>query len=275
MLPGVYLTMTGTPTQEQREIAALLYAGSGSVITGAVAVRRHRLTCAGLNLIDVLIPADEQRASTGFVRIQRTTRMPDKVHKTGGIRFAPAHRAVADAARKMTSFGDVQAVVCAALQRKRCALPLLIEELNDGPSAGSRSLRRALAEVSDGVRSTAEAGLKKLIDHSDLEKPLYNARLYTPDGDFIAKPDAWWQRAGVAGEVDSREYHMEAADYRATQMRHNRMESYGINVQHWLPSVIATESRTVLSDLRRAIAAGHARPAPARRHDGRRLIPLA
>ncbi len=37
---------------------------------------------------------------------------------------------------------------------------------------------------------------------------------------------------------------MEAADYRATQMRHNRMESYGINVQHWLPSVIATESRT-------------------------------
>jgi hypothetical protein len=260
MLPGVYMTMTGTPTQEQREIAALLYAGSGSVITGAVAVRRHRLTCAGPNLIDVLIPADEQRASTGFVRIQRTTRMPDKVHKTGGILFAPAHRAVADAARKMTSFGDVQAVVCAALQRKRCGLPLLIEELNEGPSAGSRSLRRALAEVSDGVRSTAEADLKKLIDHSDLEKPLYNPRLYTPDGDFIAKPDAWWQRAGVAGEVDSREYHMEAADYRATQMRHNRMESYGINVQHWLPSVIATESRTVLSDLRRAIAAGHARP---------------
>ena len=84
--------------------------------------------------------------------------------------------------------------------------------------------------------------------------------MYTPDGDFIAKPDAWWQRAGVAGEVDSREYHMEAADYRATQMRHNRMESYGINVQHWLPSVIETESRTVLADLRRAIAAGHARP---------------
>lgn len=260
MLPGVYLTMTGTPTQEQREIAALLYAGSGSVITGAVAVRRHHLTCAGLNLIDVLIPADEQRASTGFARIQRTTRMPDKVYKTGAITFAPAHRAVADAARKMTSFGDVQAVVCAALQRKRCALPLLIEELNEGPSAGSRFLRRALAEVSDGVRSTAEADLKKLIDYSDLEKPLYNARLYTPNGDFIAKPDAWWQRAGVAGEVDSREYHMEAADYRATQMRHNRMESYGINVQHWLPSVIATESRIVLADLRRAIAAGQARP---------------
>jgi len=137
---------------------------------------------------------------------------------------------------------------------------MLIGELNEGPSAGSRSLRMALAEVSDGVRSNAEADLRNLIDRSDLEKPLYNARLYTPDGIFIAKPDAWWQRAGVAGEVDSREYHMEAADYRATVMRHNQMERYGINVQHWLPSVIANEPRMVLSDLRMAIDSGYRRP---------------
>ena len=260
MLPGIYLAMTGVPTPEQREMAALLYAGSQSVITGAMAVRRHHLTCAGLNLIDVLIPADVRRKSTGFVRIQRTTRMPANVYRTGPIRFTAPQRAVADAARTMTRFSDVQAVVCAALQRRQCTLPLLIDELNQGPSAGSRSLRRAIAEVADGVRSTAEADLKHLIDRSDLEKPIYNAWLYTPEGVFIAKPDAWWQRAGVAGEVDSREYHVGAADYRATQMRHNRMESYGINVQHWLPSVIATESRTVLADLRGAIDSGSKRP---------------
>lgn len=260
MLPGVYLAMTGIPTPEQREAAALLYAGPQSVITGAVAVRRHHLTCAGLNLIDVLIPADVRRKSTGFVRIQRTTRMPDNIYRTGPIRFTAPQRAVADAARTMTRFSDVQAVVCAALQRRQCTLPLLIDELNQGPSAGSRSLRRAIAEAADGVRSTAEADLKNLIDRSDLEKPLYNVWLYTPEGTFIAKPDAWWQRAGVAGEVDSREYHIDAADYRATQMRHNRMESYGINVQHWLPGIIANESRTVLSDLRRAIDSGCRRP---------------
>jgi hypothetical protein len=150
--------------------------------------------------------------------------------------------------------------MAALLQRRRCTLPMLIDELNEGPSGGSRSLRMALAEVSDGVRSKAEADLRNLIDRSDLEKPLYNARLYTQDGIFIAKPDAWWQRAGVAGEVDSREYHIEAADYRATVMRHNQMERYGINVQHWLPSVIANEPRTVLSDLRMAIDSGCRRP---------------
>lgn len=43
LLPGVYQTATGTPTQAQREIAALLYAGPGSVITGSAALRHHRL----------------------------------------------------------------------------------------------------------------------------------------------------------------------------------------------------------------------------------------
>ena len=67
LLPGVYLTVTGAPTPEQRDMAALLYAGPQSVITGAVAVRRHHLTCAGLNMIDVLVPAEVRRTSTGFV----------------------------------------------------------------------------------------------------------------------------------------------------------------------------------------------------------------
>src|SRR5260221_9461963 len=31
LLPGVYLTVTGEPTREQREVAALLYAGQPSV----------------------------------------------------------------------------------------------------------------------------------------------------------------------------------------------------------------------------------------------------
>ncbi len=64
----------------------------------------------------------------------------------------------------------------------------------------------------------------------------------------------------VAGEVDSREYHMGAKDYEQTTMRHNRMEAAGIHVLHWLPSTIRAEPRTVIADLRAAIAAGRKRP---------------
>src|SRR5579859_7071724 len=76
LLPAVYLTVTGTPTADQRDVAALLYAGPRSVITGAVAVRRHNLRCAGLNVTDVLVPADSRRKSTGYVQIRRTIRLP-------------------------------------------------------------------------------------------------------------------------------------------------------------------------------------------------------
>jgi hypothetical protein len=56
LLPGVYLGVTGTVTQDQREMAALLYAGQGSMITGVTAVRRHHLRTPGPDSVDVLIP---------------------------------------------------------------------------------------------------------------------------------------------------------------------------------------------------------------------------
>jgi hypothetical protein len=260
ILPGVYLTVTGSPSQEQRETAALLYAGPQSVITGAVAVRRHNLRCAGLNILDMLVPQGNHRKSTGYVQIQRTTRMPGSLYTSGPLRFTAPVRAVADAARGMTQFSDVQALVCEAIQRGRCALEELVTELNEGPSHGARWYRMALAEVSEGVRSAAEAQLKQLIDRSDLDRPMYNADLYTLDGTFLGRPDAWFARAGVAGEVDSRQYHLAAKDYEATTTRHNRMETAGIHVLHWLPSTIKSDPRRVISDLRTAIAAGNKCP---------------
>jgi hypothetical protein len=257
ILPGVYLTVTGSVSQEQRETAALLYAGPRSVITGAVAVRRHNLLCAGLNILDVLVPTDNHRKSIGYVQIQRTTRMPGMLYTSGPLRFTAPVRAVADAARGMTRFSDVQALVCEAIQRGRCTLEELAQELQQGPSAGARWYRMALAEVSDGIRSAAEAQLKHLIDRSDLDRPVYNADLYTLDDLFLGRPDAWFARAGVAGEVDSREYHLRAKDYEATTLRHNRMEAAGIHVLHWLPSTIKAEPRRVIADLRAAIAAGN------------------
>src|SRR5215472_7597402 len=44
LIPGVYLTHAGRPADEQRDMAALLYAGPTSVLTGGAALRRHGLT---------------------------------------------------------------------------------------------------------------------------------------------------------------------------------------------------------------------------------------
>lgn len=260
ILPGVYAVTTGAVTHDQRAMAALLHAGPRSIITGAAAVRRHRLRCAGLGEIDVLVPRQVRVQSTGFVRVVHTSRMPERFYSTGPIRFAELARALGDAARGMSRLSDVRAVVAEAIQHGRCDLVSLITELNEGPSSGSRMLGVALGEIGDGIRSAAEADLRTLIGRSDLEKPIYNPELYTADGTFLGIPDAWWQRAGVAAEVDSREYHLSPADYERTVLRHNRMEAHNINLLHFLPSTLKNDSRTVLGNLRQAVESGNRRP---------------
>jgi hypothetical protein len=62
--------------------------------------------------------------------------------------------------------------------------------------------------VGDGVRSVAEDEYKDLINRARLPEPMFNARLFTADGTFIATADARWPDAGVAAEVHSREWHL-------------------------------------------------------------------
>jgi len=260
LLPGVYLAVTGTATQDQREIAALLYAGPRSLITGSAAVRRHRLHSAGPDAVDVLIPWATRRQSTGFVRVHRTRLMPERIFVTGPIRFTKPARAVADAARSLARFDEVRHVVCDAVQRRACTVAELTEELQAGPAKGANLLREALAEVGDGVRSVAEADARLLILRSDLPRPMFNARLYDEHGVFIAMVDAWWQEAGVASEVDSRAYHLGAEDQDRTTERHDRLIAHGIFPLHFSTKRIKTDGRGVVSEIRSAIAKGLARP---------------
>ncbi len=241
-------------------MAALLYAGPRSLITGSAAVRHHRLSSPGPDVVDVLIPWDRQRQSTAFVRMHRTRRMPERGYVIGKIWFAKAPRAVADAARSLTRFDDVRHIVCAAVQQRACTVAELAEELRAGPAAGTALLRGALAEIGDGVRSVAEGDLRVLILDSDLPKPMFNAQLFDANGIFIATVDDWWPEAGVAGEVDSRAYHLSAGDQDRTTERHDRLIAHGIFPLHFPPKRIKTDPAGIISDIRSAIEEGRRRP---------------
>lgn len=261
ILPGVYSVETGTVTPDQRQMAALLYAGPASVLTGAAAVRRHRLDCAGGNDVEVLVPVKSQVTGHGYVHVHRTARMPDSFLSTRRIRYAPLPRAAGDAARAMRKPEDVRALVSEVLHRSRdCGVNDLIEELEQGPHAGSAQLRAAISEVSEGIRSEAERDLKFCVDGSRLPTPLYNARLYLPDGTFLAMTDAWWPRAGVAGEVDSLSHHILAQDHEDTTARRNRMEAADIRVLQFLPKDIKPNWPTHFQQLQKAIESGMKRP---------------
>lgn len=256
LLPGVYVTVTGSVTRDQREMAALLYAGPESLITGVAAVRRHRLRQPEADVVDLLVPWSQKRQSIAYVRVHRSRRMPERMYVTGKVRYAEATRAVADAARSMTRFDDVRAVVCEAVQRRACFVDDLVAELEAGPSAGSALLRAALAEVADGVRSVAEADFRTLVLSSDLPKPVFNARLIDVDGTLIAVTDAWWQEAGVAAEIDSRAYHLAAADQDRTTDRHDKLTAHGILALHFSPRRVKDDPAGILREIRQAIGKG-------------------
>jgi hypothetical protein len=212
LLPGVYIAETGTPTLIQQEMAAMLYAGKGSVITGPAALRHHNIRGASAELIDVLMPTSRVRHDAGIVRLHRTTRMPNKIWELGPLRYAPPPRAVADTVRGLGSLRDVRAIVADAVQRGSCQLQQLVTELASGPTVGSALFREALTDVADGIRSTAEGDLKDLLARSRLPMPLFNPMVFAGE-EFLAKPDAWWAELGVAVEVDSREWHMSPEDH--------------------------------------------------------------
>ena len=187
--------------------------------------------------------------------------MPDSVVSTGEITFVPLVRAVGDAARLMVKPDHAKALVCEAVQKGRCSLEDLIAEWKVGPAIGSRIFRVALAELGNDIRSAAEGDLKARIERSDLEKPLYNARLYLPDGTFLGMVDGWWPRAGVGLEVDSRQYHMSREEYSQTTHRHNRIEAAGARLLHVLPADIKEKWKpTIYESIRDAIASGNRRP---------------
>jgi hypothetical protein len=259
LLPGIYLVHGGNLTAAQREIAALLHAGDESVLTGPAALFRFGFRVPYADLVDVLIPFAAKRQSSGFVRVHRTTRVPDQPVVLNGVRWAPAARAVADTARVQPDRKLVRALVAEAVQQRHCTVSDLVAELRRGPGAGSGALRAALAEVADGVRSVAEGDLRRLVKRHRLPDPQYNVDLFGGNV-FLARPDAWWAEAGVAVEVDSREWHLLPRDWERTMARHNLMSAHGIIVVHFTPRRIRSESAAVAAELRAAIDAGLRRP---------------
>jgi len=259
LLPGVYLTATGNPSRDQREIAALSYAGESSLITGLSALRQLGIRVPDCDQVTVLVPAGRKVRSISFVTIWPTIRMPDREMVNGVIRFALPDRAAADAARELTSQQAIRSVVANAVQRRWCSVDGLASELRHGPQRGSGPLRRVLAEVASGVRSVPEADLRKLLNNAGIPEPLFNAKVYS-GREFIARPDAWWPTAGVAVEVDSKEWHLSPDDWQQTMSRHARMSAHGIIVLHFTPRQIRDESDWVIAQIRSALDAGRGRP---------------
>jgi len=261
LLPGVVLLHDGPPSRRQRLRAALLYCGSASLVTGLAACQLRGIRTVRTPTVHVAVPAGRQVRSAEFIIVERTTRLPARM-LAQGVPCTPPERAVLDAARRLGSLDAVRDLLADAVQGRHCTVAALRTEIDRGSRRGTAVARIVLAQISDGVRSVAEADARVLWRRTGLPPLAWNATVTDAHGRFIAVPDGWADDVAMAWEIDSYAFHLSPAAYRKTLDRHSRMTSSGIVVVHTLPARIRKEPATVRAELRGAYEAAARRPRP-------------
>lgn len=262
LLPGIVKLDPSEPTDEQRVTAALLRGGKGSMVTGLWSAAHQGLRrIPDPTSVHILVPEPRRVTSTGFVVVERTTRLPEPLIRDG-VPCAPIHRAVLDAARRMRDFDVIRAMLAEAIQRRRCTPQALECELERGCQRGTALPRRAMMELLGGAQSVAEGDAFWLWKRAGLPECERNVPVFDANGGYIATPDAWVDEVAFAWEVDSREFHFELEGYAATLARNARYAAAGIVVVQTLPSRIRNEPDAVIAELRDAFEAARRRPRP-------------
>ncbi len=265
------LLRTGVPTRRQLVEGALLYGGDTAVVTGLESCRRQGLKRDAKpgEPVHLLLPAHLKTMSSGYVLMERTTRMPATV-RAGGLAMAPVARAVLDACRRLTELAPIRALLAEAVQQLRVDPAELSAELENGSDRGSALPREALAEISRGARSAAEAEAMALWRRTGLPEPIWNPVVHDEQGRYLATPDAWLDDVALAWEIDSCEFHFGQPGYTATLARNNRYTAAGVAFVQTVPSRLRREPGAVAGDLVAAYRAAAARPRPPVRLLGRR-----
>lgn len=285
LLPRVYLLQTGPPDHRQRALAAVLYAaepgsdplsGDTAALTGGAALALLGIREAPYGPADVLIRATRRLSGTPEVRPLPTSRWPRTITVSGIPSTRPV-RAAADFAARCEAPERIRSVLAQVVQSGWCHPQDLHAELRAARLLHRPAIREAAAELVAGVRSIAEARARDTLTATGLPTPLWNARLYTPDGVFLASPDAYWPDEGVALEIDSAEYHYTRDSWHATLRRRLRLESHGILVVSATPSMIRDTPAEVVAALTTLLTLATDRPTPptalARGHQQLPLFP--
>ena len=265
-LPAVYVLHRGTLTPDERIWAASAYAGSDGMFTGLLALHLHGLhnvrPPGGDADLHLLIPYAQQTQSAAFVVLERTRRLPEPLIR-GGHRVAPVARAIFDAGRRTPNRQMTRAFTLEAIQRKLVTVEQVREEIKHGQRQWTAVLRDVVGEAEDGVLSVPEAELRTLVEGTNLPRPLWNPRLETPSGEFIAEPDGYLEEVGLAMEVDSRKYHFTDSDhYAKTWRRHARYAEHGITVLRIMPADIRKSPTSVLKTIHATVNTLRGRPLP-------------
>lgn len=269
-LPGIVLLFSGKPTRRQAVLAAVLLGGPEALVTGLEACRRHGLRRGPARPRDerepteevhLLVPHHRQVRSVGYVHVERTTLLPERVLRSA-VPLAPLPRACIDAVRRLRLEGEITELLSDAVQRRLCTVSDLYRQLEASSRRHTAVPRRVLGAVADGVRSAAELAAKRMWSSTGLPSPMWNVDIYTEDGVFLGKADCWLDDVAMVWEIESSEWHMSPEDHDRTVERAARFTAAGAVYTASKPKKIRTDPIGVARVLRATYEQASARPRP-------------
>jgi len=215
-------------------------------VTGTAALALQRIEAAplpsGVPVVDVLVLSERRVRTHTWVRVHHAHRLP-RAGTVDGVPVAPLARAAADGVRESCDpewAGDVlrELVTYAGVRPD-----VLAAELGDAALARKPAAGRLLAELDAGIRSALDL-TRTLVVRTGLRQPLWRPHL-SLDGSFLASPDAYWARDGVALDLGPAAGH-----------GRGRLEALGLRVVRIAPAALARHPGEVAAAVRTALAAG-------------------
>lgn len=159
--------------------------------------------------VHLLVPHGQRRQNIEYVRVSRTTRIPDPVRRYG-LRLAPPARAALDACSwcleapdEVTADAFVETVVRATVLAGLADLSELEYELDQAPRRHTRSLRDALARARTRERAAAT---RRLFEGLSRHGPQGLMRHIVIFGERrqIAVAEALWPSRALAVTIDAK-----------------------------------------------------------------------
>jgi hypothetical protein len=169
------------------------------MITGTEALRAHGMAAPDRSQVHVLIPSQRRTSGRGYVQVERTKRLPKPV-SYNGLRFAPACRAAADAARHLPEAGMQRMMLLAPIHAGVRTVDEIRAELDAGSQRGTAALRALLDDVGPPpLTSTVQQGwARRVIRRAPLPPPTWNVPVFGKLGRQLGVADAWWDEIALA-----------------------------------------------------------------------------
>ncbi len=274
-MPGVIAPHRGPLDSETVRVALALWAGPDAVLTGSWALSALGVRTQPPRHATFLLAQGGYVRRHDRARLVRTRRLPRVVRTQGVLRIASPARALVDTSVfERHTMQELEHLAIGILQRGLASPEQLAQEMRGRPIASVGPVKRGLEAFRQGAWSRPEAVLRELIGgRHGFPSMVTNRRLVSVATEtFIGCPDAYFEEAGVAVQVQSRQYHQGFDDqggdqWARTVEKDSAYVAVGVRVLGVTPWTLYRNPDTFLSRLRQTIELGVAGPRPAVRVD--------